>query len=84
MSLFGAVRLLLVAGDAHGPDRLGFGSPPPIRASVRAARGPEAAFREEIATFVAARTLENANPPDGIQIDTTAVSPVVRFAGHPR
>ena len=84
MSLFGAVRLLLEARETPGPDGVGCGSLRPIQASAWAARRPEAAALEEIATLERARLVDDADPSDGLHVDTTAVSAVVRFASHHR
>jgi hypothetical protein len=84
MSLFGAVRLLLVAWAAPRPARVGSGSLPPIRAGAWAAWRPGPAVVEDIVTTEGARFVEIAAPCDGIHVVTMAVSPVVRLAGHSR
>jgi hypothetical protein len=84
MSLFGAVRLLMVAGAAPRPDRVGSGSLPLIRTVAWAAWRPRPAVIEEIVTSEGARFVEDAHPRDRIGVPTLAVSPIVRFAGYSR
>ena len=84
MSLFGAIRLLLVAGATPRADHVGSDSLPPIRAGAWAAWRPGPAALEENVTIEGARFVEDAHPCDVTYVVTTAVSPVVRFAGRSR
>ena len=82
MSLFGAVRLMVVAGATPTRSPGGSGSLPPTREGAWSAWRPGPADVEEIGSAARLRLVGDEDPSAGISVVMTVVSPVIRRAGQ--